>query len=125
LESGEYYLVETKAPTGYELYRDPIKVSVDDRSHLDVNTIVVENFGETVLPTPTPTPSPPTPTPVPTPTPPSYVPPTWFPTPPPPPRLPQTGQLNWPVPLLASAGLLFFVFGLMLFVKWRRRSDDT
>lgn len=33
------------------------------------------------------------------------------------PKLPQTGQLWWPVPVLASAGLLFLVIGLL-----RRRS---
>ncbi|TXG06984.1 LPXTG cell wall anchor domain-containing protein [Lactobacillus delbrueckii subsp. bulgaricus] len=27
------------------------------------------------------------------------------------PRLPQTGQLNWPIPLLALAGLTLFVWG--------------
>ena len=33
-------------------------------------------------------------------------------------RLPQTGQLNWPVPVLAGAGLVLFLAGLLLF---RRR----
>ncbi|XJZ57410.1 LPXTG cell wall anchor domain-containing protein [Lactobacillus delbrueckii subsp. bulgaricus] len=27
------------------------------------------------------------------------------------PRLPQTGQLNWPIPLLALAGLTLFIWG--------------
>lgn len=36
----------------------------------------------------------------------------------PPSRLPQTGQLWWPVPVLAGAGALFFVIGLV-----RRRND--
>ena len=30
------------------------------------------------------------------------------------PTLPQTGQLNWPIPLLAAAGLVLFVFGFVL-----------
>lgn len=28
--------------------------------------------------------------------------------------LPQTGQLNWPIPLMAAAGLVLFVFGFVL-----------
>ena len=40
------------------------------------------------------------------------------PPPPPPPHLPQTGQLWWPVPVLAAAGLLLMVAGLL-----RRRGD--
>lgn len=39
-------------------------------------------------------------------------------------NLPQTGQLNWPVPLLASAGLLLVVLGWMLRNGGRRRSDE-
>lgn len=34
-------------------------------------------------------------------------------------RLPQTGQLWWPVPILAAAGMLFFFLGLV-----QRRSED-
>lgn len=30
------------------------------------------------------------------------------------PKLPQTGQLNWPVPLMTIVGLVFFVVGLVL-----------
>jgi LPXTG-motif cell wall-anchored protein len=29
-------------------------------------------------------------------------------------KLPQTGQLNWPVPLMAMSGLLLFAFGWWL-----------
>ena len=36
------------------------------------------------------------------------------PPPSPPPHLPQTGQLNWPIPLMAIAGLTFFVAGWLL-----------
>ena len=35
-------------------------------------------------------------------------------------RLPQTGQLNWPVPLLACSGLLLFIVGIGL-----RRGKET
>ena len=38
-------------------------------------------------------------------------------TPPPPPNIPPTGQLWWPVPLLAILGTLFFAIG------WARRRD--
>ena len=37
-----------------------------------------------------------------------------------PPKLPQTGQLNWPVPLLVTAGLGMIVLGLIL----RRKKED-
>ena len=30
------------------------------------------------------------------------------------PKLPQTGQLNWPIPIMVVAGLAFFVFGWIL-----------
>ena len=36
-------------------------------------------------------------------------------------RLPRTGQLWWPVPLLAAAGLILLIVGL----KRRRRNDET
>lgn len=47
------------------------------------------------------------------------------PTPPPPPKLPQTGQLNWPVPLLACAGLACFALGWSLCFGRRRAQDET
>lgn len=46
-----------------------------------------------------------------------YTPP---PPPPPPPDIPQTGQLWWPVPVLAVAGLMLFVVG---FVRNRRNYE--
>lgn len=36
--------------------------------------------------------------------------------------LPQTGQLNWPVPVLAVSGLLLFAFGWLLSADKRKRS---
>lgn len=39
-----------------------------------------------------------------------------------PPRLPQTGQLNWPVPLMAVLGLAFFGLGWSLFFGAKRRN---
>ncbi len=89
-----------------------------------------------VTPTPgpddTPTPEPdvtPTPTPVPTPTPPPTVVPTptpvVTPTPTPAPTLPQTGQLNWPIPLLAVTGLAVFVVGWILRFGEKKEKDEN
>ena len=41
---------------------------------------------------------------------------------PPEPNLPQTGQLNWPVPLMAAAGLLLFAAGWSMWRKGRYES---
>ena len=41
---------------------------------------------------------------------------------PPEPYLPQTGQLNWPVPLMAAAGLVLFVMGWSMWRKGRYES---
>lgn len=38
------------------------------------------------------------------------------------PMLIQTGQLNWPIPLLAGAGLWLFIGGWILYVKWKRKN---
>lgn len=38
-------------------------------------------------------------------------------------QLPQTGQLNWPVPVLAVSGLALLIAGLAL--KGRKESDET
>lgn len=45
------------------------------------------------------------------------------PPPPPPPRLPQTGQLNWPIPVMAIAGCVLFGLGLILY-SGRKGTDD-
>lgn len=52
-----------------------------------------------------------------TPPPPSITP------PPPPPYVPQTGQLNWPVPVMGGVGFALFAVGLMICGN-KRRSDD-
>lgn len=41
------------------------------------------------------------------------------------PSLPDTGQLNWPVPLLAAAGLAFFALGWVLCFRAKRESNET
>lgn len=47
------------------------------------------------------------------------------PTEPAPPKLPQTGQLNWPVPLMAAAGLACFALGWALCFRRKREQDET
>ena len=37
--------------------------------------------------------------------------------------LPQTGQLNWPVPVLAGLGTLFLAAGVILLTK--KKEDDN
>lgn len=41
------------------------------------------------------------------------------------PELPQTGQLNWPVPMMAIAGLLIFAFGWSLRFGQKRDSYES
>lgn len=38
--------------------------------------------------------------------------------------LPQTGQLNWPVPVLAISGAVLFILGWILFTKGKRMSHE-
>lgn len=47
------------------------------------------------------------------------------PTGPVPPNLPQTGQLNWPVPLMTVLGLVFFTMGWALCFRHRRETDEA
>ena len=56
----------------------------------------------------------------------SPPPPTEPTTPPPdPPDLPQTGQLNWPVPVLAVLGMSFFLLGWALFFVSGRKQHEA
>lgn len=43
LEYGTYYIVETKAPDGYNLLTEPIMVEIHETSHLDGNKVTVVN----------------------------------------------------------------------------------
>lgn len=143
LEVGLYLMVQTEAASGYYAV-NPFLVSLpgyDGESYyydVDASPKVEADPRPTppVTPTPTPTPTPPvTPTPTPpvtpTPTPPVTDTPVPTPTPdvpvtptpsvpvtPPPPQLPQTGQTNWPMPVLLVAGLMLFCGG------WIVRSSD-
>lgn len=60
------------------------------------------------------------PTPTPTPTPNPNATPTLTPTP----DLPQTGQLNWPIPVLFVSGLLFICAGLMMACMRKQHEDE-
>ncbi len=40
-------------------------------------------------------------------------------------KLPQTGQLNWPIPILAVTGLCLFVGGLLLRLDSKRKTNET
>lgn len=41
------------------------------------------------------------------------------------PELPQTGQNNWPVPVLAVAGLSFFALGVYLWANGRKHGNES
>lgn len=50
--------------------------------------------------------------------------PTEPPGPPPPPELPNTGQLNWPIPMMAIAGVMLIVIGLILCANRKRNEYE-
>lgn len=50
LAYGTYYLVETKAPAGYNLMAEPVELTVNETSHLETSVVVVENVSGTMLP---------------------------------------------------------------------------
>ena len=94
LPQGLYLVTQDKAATGFTAL-SPFLVTIPMRVNGElVYDVDASPKAEAVSPVPTPTPSP-TPT----------------PTPPPGGRLPQTGQLWWPVPALACAGLLLLTLG--------------
>lgn len=47
------------------------------------------------------------------------------PTPKPPQKLPQTGQLNWPVPVLAASGMIMFLLGWWLTFGRKKDTYDA
>lgn len=101
LELGLYLLVQTEAASGYSK-AEPFLVSVplnEDgayRYHVDASPKV--ELKKESMPTTPPTPSSPT--------------------------LPQTGQLNWPIPVLAVLGLLLFSAGWMLRFGGKRGGNE-
>ena len=50
LEEGTYYLVETKAPAGYNLLSYPVNITLNKVSHAVENTVMVANSNSFVLP---------------------------------------------------------------------------
>lgn len=94
LELGLYLAVQTKAADGYEKAA-PFMVSVpmyENGAYVyDVNATPKLSVSTTPAPTPTTPPSTTTTT-----------------------TIPQTGQLNWPIPLLAALGLCMFLIGWAL-----------
>lgn len=50
LTDGTYYLVETKAPAGYNLMTDPVEILINAESHTTEKAVVIENTSGAVLP---------------------------------------------------------------------------
>lgn len=50
LPYGEYFLLETKAPVGYNLLKEAVKLTVDATTHLAEKTVKVQNVSGTPLP---------------------------------------------------------------------------
>ena len=99
LEPGLYLIQQTKASNGYESI-SPFLVSVpqnEDGVYIyDVSA--TPKIGTLVPATPTPSPAPVGP------------------------KLPQTGQLNWPIPVLACAGMIMLVIGWTL--RSAKKNED-
>ena len=104
LELGLYLLIQQEAAPGFKKV-NPFLVSVpqnvDGHYIYDVDTAPKNLPGPDEETTPPPPPPPPTG--------------------PDGPDLPQTGQLNWPVPVLAVTGMALFLFGWVLFFDSRRK----
>lgn len=102
LSLGVYLFVQTGGSAAYEL-TEPFVVNVPMTS-ADGKTLVYDinaspkAEAEPVQPTPAPTPTPK----------------------PSDPKLPQTGQLNWPVPVLFGGGILMLIVGFAIYMKGRK-----
>lgn len=103
LELGLYLLVQNTAASGYNK-ADPFLVSVPMNE--DGTYIYEVNATPKVEVEKAPTPTTPTPTKPSTPT------------------LPQTGQLNWPIPILVVAGLALFCLGWALRFRKKRGNEQ-
>lgn len=102
LSLGVYLFVQTGSSAAYEL-AEPFIVNVPMTS-ADGKTLIYDinaspkAESEPVQPTPAPTPTPK----------------------PSDPKLPQTGQLNWPVPVLFGSGVLMLIVGFAIYMKGRK-----
>lgn len=99
LALGAYLLVQTGGQDAYSI-AEPFLVCVPMTS-ADGSTLIYDIDASpkvSVKPAPDPTPSP-TPT---------------------GPKLPQTGQLNWPIPVLAAAGMTIFIVGFLVYIKGKK-----
>ena len=110
LQVGLYIVEQQKVISGYKkvspffVYFPQLE---EDGYNYDVNASVKAQLNDTPLPTETPNGSDETPDNTPDNT--------------PNPTLPQTGQLNWPIPLLAICGVGLIMIGFIL----RRKNNDT
>lgn len=118
LELGVYLLIQEEAPKGYSKL-SPFLVTVPEVVNGEYIYQVQAGPKIALAPevTPAPTPTAP-PAPVITPQPESTPIPSTTP-----PKLPQTGQLNWPIPVMAVVGLWLFAMGWMLRFGQKRDSD--
>ena len=106
LEFGLYLVCQQEAADGYEAI-NPFLIGVPNAEE-DLYVYQVDASPKVaVTPAPTNPPKPTKPT---------------EPTRPPEPNLPQTGQTNWPIPLMAAAGLLLFAAGWSMYRKGRYES---
>ena len=108
LEFGLYLVMQGRAAAGYEAI-NPFLIGVPNLKD-GVYTYRVDASPK-VSPEPVPT-EPPAPTEPP-------------PTRPTEPYLPQTGQTNWPVPVMAAAGLLLFIMGWSLCFRDRKERHEN
>lgn len=115
METGLYLIEQTHASDGYEPI-NPFLVSVpmNEGGHYKYDVIAEGKFQLMQRPTPSPSPSD-RPTLPPRPTPPRR---------PFRPKLPQTGQLNWPIPVLTLLGLGVFTAGWVLRYGKRKNSHE-
>lgn len=110
LPVGLYVVVQKKAAKGYSNMK-PFLVSIPYMEDGEYVYEVTANVKTELWKEPEPTP--------PTSPPSSSVPPTTKP-----PKLPQTGQLSWPIPWLASSGMVMFAFGWWLYFSRRKDSYE-
>ncbi len=108
---GVYLVMQTAGSEGFEPLNPflvSLPVSKNGNFTYDVNAEGKFQLYQSPTPSPSPSPSPkPTPTPKPAPKPNQGTPASG-------PKLPQTGQLNWPVPVLAVLGLVLITVGWIM-----------